>query len=178
MVARGPRLATARYALTWSRLALAKIKFEIGQSLFRHATLGGFGARTGAVRWWLERSVAARFFDFGDGVGGGVLAGSVADFQHFESVSWLDCAALEHDAENSFAWEDTIAREIVNGAPRVAHFANLRDLDNHVFADFDLGAHGHVHYVDAFGAEVLGEIAFFHIKSHSLGALNGFPGKK
>ena len=48
MVARGPRLATARYALTWSRLALAKIKFEIGQSLFRHAALGGFGARTSA----------------------------------------------------------------------------------------------------------------------------------
>lgn len=33
----------------------------------------------GTERWWLERSVAARFFDFGDGVGGGVLAGSVAD---------------------------------------------------------------------------------------------------
>ena len=85
---------------------------------------------------------------------------------------------MEHDAENAFAWEDAIACEIVNGAPRVAHFANLRDLDNHVIADFDLGAHGHVHYVDAFGAEVLGEIAFFHIEPHSLGALNGFPGKK
>ena len=81
--------------------------------------------RAGTERWWLERSVATRFFDFGDGVGGGVLAGSVADFQHFEGVSRLDCAALEHDAENAFAWEDAIAREIVNGAPCVAHFANL-----------------------------------------------------
>lgn len=181
MAEQGPRLATARFArfaLAWPRLALDKEKIELGRSLLRHATLGGFGARTSVGRWWLERSVAARFFDFGDGVGGGVLAGSVADFQHFEGVSRLDCAALEQDAENAFTWEDTITREIVNGAPRVAHFADLRDLDNHVFADFDLGAHGHVHYVDAFGAEVLGEIAFFHIESHSLGALNGFPGKK
>ena len=145
--------------------------------LARPAIMAGW-IRAGAERWWLERSVAARFFDFGDGVGGGVLAGSVADFQYFEGVSRLDCAALEHDAENAFAWEDTIAREIVDGAPRVAYLADLRDFDNHVFADFDLGAHGHVHYVDAFGAEVLGEIAFFHIESHSLGALNGFPGKK
>ena len=85
---------------------------------------------------------------------------------------------MEHDAENAFAREDAIACEIINGAPCVAYLADLRDLDDHVFADFDLGAHGHMHYVDAFGAEVFGEIAFFHIEPHSLGALDGLPSKK
>ena len=135
-------------------------------------------AEPGAERWWLERSVTTCFFDFGDSVGGGVLAGAVADFQHFEGIARFDRSALEHDAENAFTREDTIACEVVDGAPRVAHLADLRDLDNHVFADFDLGTHGHMHYVDAFGTEVLSEIAFFHIEPHSLGAFDGFPGKK
>ena len=80
--------------------------------------------------------------------------------------------------KNAFAREDTIACEIIDSAPRVAYLSDLRDFDNHVFADFDLGAHRHMHYVDAFGAEVFGEIAFFHVESHSLGALDGLPGKK
>ena len=134
--------------------------------------------RAGTERWWLERSVAARFFDFGDSVGGGVLAGAVADLQHFEGIARFDRSALEHDAENAFAREDAIACEVVDGAPRVTHLADLRDLDNHVFADFDLRTHGHMHYVDAFGTEVFGEIAFFHIEPHSLGALDGLPSKK
>ena len=43
MVARGPRLATARYALTWSRLALGEDKSGSPCSVMPHSAASGPG---------------------------------------------------------------------------------------------------------------------------------------
>ena len=41
---------------------------------------------------------------------------------------------MEHDAKNTLTWEDAIAREIVDGAACVAHFADLGNLNKQVDA--------------------------------------------
>ena len=60
----------------------------------------------------------------------------------------------------------------------MAHLALLGQLQQHVVADFDLRAQRQRHKVDAFGGDVLGEVAFLHVQAAGLGLRNGFPSKQ
>ena len=107
-----------------------------------------------------------------------VLARAVAQFHHIDAVAGLHLTRGQRHEEDALAREDAVAGQVVDGALLVAHLALLGQLQQHVVADFDLRAQRQRHKVDAFGGDVLGEVAFLYVKAAGLGLRNGFPSKQ
>ena len=112
-----------------------------------------------------------------EGLGRGVGAGAVAQRDHLHGVAGLHLAVLQRHEEHALAGEDAVAGQVVDGALRVAHLADLGELQERA-AHAHAGAQRQRQEVDTLGGDVLREVALGHVEAHGLRLLDGLPCQK
>ncbi|MEF2656074.1 MAG: hypothetical protein U0M72_06575 [Eggerthellaceae bacterium] len=92
-------------------------------------------------------------------------------------VAFSKGAAFQHFAEDAFARHYTVAHLVVDGAMRVAFFADLREFEQYV-AGTQARAYGERFQIEPFYDQIFAERPVFNVDSCGFEAFNAFVGKE
>lgn len=135
------------YAFTGAGVRVAELDFVLGQ-------LQGAYVLGEMLGWYAFRLSGDRYF-----------------------VAFSKGAAFQHFAEEAFAGHYAVAHLVVDGAMRVAFFADLREFKQYV-AGTQARAYGERFQIESFYDQVLAERPVFNVGSCGLEVFYAFVGKE